>query len=92
MRKYIVKDDPKTGKRRVFRVEVKRPGEDGLAMHLRRFPVRVRLRIAHSLAWASGVRCETRAAIERNRMTSIIVFFLLVFGLPVGAFVLQAFK
>ncbi|GEM_PF-4206998 len=82
MAKYVVIRDPGGRKIRVRRVEETRPGEGLSAADLRGMPLERRTRLAKVVAWLGSNRGEVSEWADRWHLRGIVIFFLLVYGLP----------
>ncbi|MEK7865508.1 MAG: hypothetical protein AAB434_02415 [Planctomycetota bacterium] len=87
MAKYIVVRDPGGKKTRVLRVEETRPGAGLSAADLRGMPLERRTRLAKVVAWLGSSRGEMSEWADRWHLRGIVIFFLLVYGLPMLAVV-----
>lgn len=82
MAKYIVIRGSGGKKTRVRRVEETRPGEGLSAADLRGMPLERRTRLARVVAWLGTNRGELSEWADRWHIRGIVIFFLLVYGLP----------
>lgn len=89
MAKYIVEQDPKTRKTRVRRVEELRPGQGVVPASVRRLPMERRAKFAGILSWWSAARTDFRERVESRRLTGMVLFMALVYGLPLIAVMLH---
>lgn len=89
MAKYIVEQDPKTRKTRVRRVEELRPGQGVDASALRKLPMERRSKMAGILSWWTAARVDFRERVEARRLSGMVVFLALVYGLPLIAVMLH---
>lgn len=82
MWKYVVVKDPGGRRTRVRRVEETRPGAGLSAADLRGMPLERRTRLAKVVAWLGSNRGELSEWADRWHLRGIVIFFLLVYGLP----------